>query len=149
MTLRLGLPRAFDPNRTRSSGAPLRRLARNSLLRNRRGGPAVEFALILPPLLLLMFGIFEIGRVLWTQNALNYSVEEAARCASIDTLTCDSTSAIQSYAASRSGAKLTATVFSVTTPSCGNQVAASYPTVLDIPFFDYSITLTARACYPK
>jgi Flp pilus assembly protein TadG len=127
----------------------LRLIAPRAFLGDRFGGVAEEFALTLPPLLMLLFGIMELGRVLWTQNALNYSVAEAARCASIDTITCNSTTAIESFAAARSGAGFGSGVFSVSTQSCGNQVTASYPTAFDIPFATYSFTLTASACYPK
>lgn len=127
----------------------LRPIALRVLLGQRYGAVAEEFALTLPPLLMLLFGIMEIGRVLWTQNALNYSVAAAARCASIDTNTCNSTGATQSYAAGISGAGFGSGVFTVSTPACGNQVTASYPTAFDIPFASYSITLTASACYPK
>jgi Flp pilus assembly protein TadG len=43
------------------------------------GASAVEFAIIAPVMLMLVFGIFEFGRFFWTQNALQYAVEETAR----------------------------------------------------------------------
>ena len=49
--------------------------------RCRRGGVALEFAFALPVLLLFIFGVFELGRALWTQTTLEYAVEEAARYA--------------------------------------------------------------------
>jgi Flp pilus assembly protein TadG len=131
------------------SSSVLRLISLSALLGQRYGAVAEEFALTLPPLLMLLFGIMEIGRVLWTQNALNYSVAAAARCASIDTLVCNSASATQSYAAGISGAGFGSGVFSASTAACGNQVTASYPTAFDIPFASYSITLTASACYPS
>jgi Flp pilus assembly protein TadG len=122
-----------------------------SLLSDRRGATAVEFSLILPALLLLLFGIVEFGRLLWTQSALHFAVEEAARCATVDAANCGSASAVQSFAVARAaGLGLQKSVFSLTSPACGNQVSASYP----FPFvlatlFPYSITLTAQSCFPK
>ena len=119
------------------------------MLHDRKGSAAVEFALVLGPLLLFLLGIVEIGRLMWTAHALHYSVEEAARCASNNTATCGTASQIQSFAAAHSGAGFAASVFTPTTPSCGNLVSASYPMSLNIPFGTYSITLTAQSCYPK
>jgi Flp pilus assembly protein TadG len=115
------------------------------------GTAAVELALVAPALFTFVFGIAETGRALWLQNALDYSVAEAARCAAINPTACGSANDIQNYAAARSGSGIAASVFSVTTPmpSCGNQVSASYPMALTIPFLTVSVTLTAQACYPS
>ena len=53
-----------------------------------RGATAVEVALILSPLLLMVLGVTDGGRMLWTQNTLQYAVEQAARCAVVNTTTC-------------------------------------------------------------
>jgi len=53
-----------------------------------RGSAAVELALVAPALFLFVFGIAETGRALWLQNALDYSVAEAARCATINPAVC-------------------------------------------------------------
>src|SRR5207247_2586042 len=105
-----------------------------ALARSRSGHSAVEFAFIAPAMLMFIFGIMEVGRVLWLQNALDYSVVEAARCISNSPTTCSSASQAQSFAASRSGAGFDTAVFTVTVSSCGNKVTATYPVVLDIPF---------------
>jgi len=47
------------------------------------GSAAVEFALTVPVLILLLFGIVETGRALWAKNSLQYAVERAARCGSV------------------------------------------------------------------
>ena len=122
------------------------------LRKRSEGGTAVETAFILPVYLLIMFGVIEAGRLLWTQSTLQFAVQEAARCASIDSTTCGSTSAIQSFAASKTpGISVAASSFSVTSVSCGNKVQISWPfsfTAADL--FPYSsITLSAQSCYPK
>jgi Flp pilus assembly protein TadG len=114
-----------------------------------RGSAAVELALVSPVLFMFVFGVAECGRAVWLKTALDYSVAEAARCASINPTVCGSVSDIESYAAARSGSGVAASAFSVTTPSCGNQVSANYPMALLIPFLDLSVTLTAQACYPS
>jgi Flp pilus assembly protein TadG len=114
-----------------------------------RGNTAVEFAFILPPLMLLLVGIMELGRGFWANAALTYAVEQAARCAAIDATSCGTASEVQSYAANQSGATFSTTVFTVSTAACGKLVSASYPLTLAIPFAPSSITLTAQSCYPK
>ena len=114
-----------------------------------RGSAAVEVAFTCMGLLIFLFGIIELGFAMWLQSALDYSVAEAARCASVNSTLCGTTSQIQSYAADRSGASFDSSIFSVSTPSCGNQVSASYPLTLTIPTITFSVTLGAQACYPS
>jgi len=125
----------------------LMRLLR-ALAKSRSGNAVVEMAFIAPSMLMFIFGIMEVGRVLWLQNALDYSVVETARCISNSPGTCGSASQAQSFAASESGAGFASSVFTVTSASCGNQVTASYAVTLDIPYVNWSTTLTSQACYP-
>jgi len=119
-----------------------------ALAKSRSGSTAVQMAFVAPAMLMFILGIMEVGRVMWLQNALNYSVVEAARCISNSPSTCGSASQTQSFAASQSGAGFASSVFTVTTASCGNKVTASYPVMLDIPYVNLSTTLTSQACYP-
>lgn len=119
-----------------------------SLCGDRRGSSAVEFAMILPAFVILLFGIMEFGRLLWTQNALHYAVEEAARCYTVATATCSDATHAKSFAASRSGLTFSNSTFTISSPSCGNQVSASYPFTLLVPYLQRTITLTAQSCYP-
>ena len=119
-------------------------------LLDNRGTTAIEFALIAPTLFLMLFGCMEFGRMIWTVGALNFAVEEAARCASVTPATCGTASQITAYAANEiSPSYIPATVFTATTATCGHQVNASfvYPFVM-INLFTTSVTLTAMACLP-
>ena len=116
--------------------------------RDARGNAAVEFALVLVPLLLFVFGIIATAQAVWLQNALTVSVSEAARCASVNPTLCGSPAQIRAYAADQAGAGLDSSVFSVEAASCGNRVSASYPLALTIPFMTLSVNLSAQACYP-
>lgn len=51
--------------------------------RDRRGVTVVEFALLAPALLTLVFGILEFGRWLWTMQALQATAAEGARCMAV------------------------------------------------------------------
>ena len=50
-----------------------------------QGAVILETALMLMILLMLMFGIFDVGRVLYTSNSLTYAVREAARAGAVQT----------------------------------------------------------------
>lgn len=117
---------------------------------DRSGATALEFALCAPAFFMLVMGIVELGLLVWMQLALQQGVEAAARCASINKTTCANASKIQAYAVDQSvGLSPPASTFTVTTPSCGNMVQASYtPTYL--PSFPIPTqTLTAQACFPS
>src|SRR4051794_26423126 len=54
---------------------------RNRPHRSRGASAAVEFALVLPVLVTLMFGLWEIGRIIQIQQVLSNSAREGARVA--------------------------------------------------------------------
>jgi Flp pilus assembly pilin Flp len=118
-----------------------------------RGATAVEFAFIASPLILMVLGIVDGGRMLWTQNSLQYAVEQAARYAVTScTTTCATAAQIQSYAASKAyGMTISASDFASNIVGCGalpgTQVTASVPYT---PLFPYprNLTLTASSCRP-
>lgn len=119
------------------------------LISSSAGNTAIEFALTAPALFLFVLGIIAFGRALWLQNALDYAVAEAARCASVNPTACGTSDQIKDYAAAQGGAGFARSVFSVSTPGCGTAVSASYPLSLSIPFVPViSLTLTAQACDP-
>jgi Flp pilus assembly protein TadG len=118
------------------------------LARDDAGNLSVELGLLAPVLILFIFAVAEGGHLLWTVNALHYSVEEAARCASVNRTTCHTATQIQSFAAERSGAGFPASAFTATVAACGNRVSASYTMALNIPFMPHSISLSAQSCYP-
>lgn len=125
------------------------RAALHKIARDRRGNVSIELAFAAPAVFMMVFGIMEAGRAMWLKTALDYSVAEAARCASINPTLCGTASQIQDYATTQAAAGFTSSVFSFNQPSCGNQVSASYPMSLTIPYAPVSFTLTAQACYPS
>jgi len=52
-------------------------------LSNQKGAALVEMAIILPILLVLVFGILEYGRVMFMTNVLNNAAREGARRAAV------------------------------------------------------------------
>jgi Flp pilus assembly protein TadG len=124
---------------------------------NHRGAMAVEYALVLPVVLLFILGIADCGRLLWTYATLYHATEAAARCGAIDQVTCATTSQIKNYAVAQSyGLTIDAAAFTAATAACGMSVSVQQTFVLLIPWFAQfvaadgpsSITLRASACYP-
>src|SRR5580765_7157069 len=106
------------------------------LWRSHGGATAVEMAFLLPVFLLLLLGIEEFGRALWTQTALQYASEVAARCAAVNPSACPN---VPAYASSQAfGMSIPASAFnydgdfkcggvaSNATGVGGKQVTASY-----------------------
>jgi Flp pilus assembly protein TadG len=116
-----------------------------------RGATAVEFALTAPILFAILLAICEFGLMAWTQLGLQHGAEMAARCATFNTSTCGSVTAIQNYALQNAfGLNVPASTFTVTTPACGNQVSASYSFQFIATHFGLSsVTLNAQSCFPK
>jgi len=119
--------------------------ALRDVLRDCHGVVALEFVILLGPLLLLLLGIFDIGLLTLTDTWINFAVEAAAKCGAIGT-TCTSPSDTAAYGASIAGLPgLDASGFSVTTASCGLSVTATYSYAgVVLP----TITLNAGACTP-
>lgn len=115
-----------------------------------RGTVALEYAIILPVLLLMILGALDAGRVIWLQVTLERAVEAAARCAAINEIKCGSAAQIQSYAASQAyGTTIAATAFVAASASCGTSVKGTVPFTFAIPWvMRRKITLSATACYP-
>jgi Flp pilus assembly protein TadG len=118
--------------------------------RNASGATMVEFALTAPLFIAVLFGIAEAGILLFTQYGLQYGVEAAARCATVDTATCDNAADISTYAANNSlGLSIAPSAFTVTSAPCGNQIQATYAYTFFTGYFGQpSATLTAQSCFP-
>jgi Flp pilus assembly protein TadG len=152
--------RRTEPNR--SEAPPASAIGRRGLLArlwSARGGvTAVEMAFLLPVFLMFLMGIVEFGRALWTQTALQFAVEAAARCEAVSPSLC--TPDAQTYAANQAfGMSIPSTDFTYTaktdctgaaTPSTsGGRVTASYKfTPIVAKLVPLKVTLTACSYHP-
>jgi Flp pilus assembly protein TadG len=142
-----------------------------SLARDRRAVTALEFALLLPFFVMLLFTLFEFGSALFIQFALQHAVVGAARCASNFSTVgsmggtpadCSTSSNIQTVASQQGfGLALPTGDFTVclnqsSCPSVGtgsftgfNCVSGAYPFTVGVPFLPITtLNLTAASCYP-
>jgi hypothetical protein len=98
----------------------------------------------------MIFGLMQLGGMAWTQVALNYAVQEAARCAAVRTDLCGSSSAVQTYAASQTlGLNIPSSAFQVQLgTACGTDVRASlaYSFIVS-PFSKPTTNLAAEVCH--
>jgi Flp pilus assembly protein TadG len=133
----------------------------------RGGASALEFSLILAPMLVLMFGGIEYSRLLWTREALQQAAIAGARCVGMPQTGCSTagvynaasaTTFIQNAAAAWSIALPASGIAVSTSATCGgvggfSQVTLTYafqtvaPTLL--PTLSAGSTLTATACFPN
>ncbi len=129
------------------------------------GATALEFALLVGPLLLVVLGTMEFGRFLWTTNALQQVAIRTARCMGVLLAGC-ATGNVYSSSSSLSYAQSLATSYGITLPapsitlsdptSCAGApgfavVTISYtftsvvPTLL--PSLSSAAPVTATACF--
>jgi Flp pilus assembly protein TadG len=115
--------------------------------RSNHGATAVEFALIAPALLTVVIGTFYLCMALYLVASMHFAVEDGARCASVNSTTCGSASAIVKYTQSRYFGPNTPT-FTYASAACGNSVSASVTYVANLGVTSVSMPITAKACYP-
>lgn len=132
-------------------GQPVRR--QKGFARNERGAAAVELALTLPLFLAAVFGVIEVGRLIYTQAALSYAAEEATRYAVVNEGSVTTTE-IEAYAAARLIGVIDSdtAVFSAAAPldvvsnTSLFTVTVSYPYDFMLPYVaDGAITLSASS----
>jgi Flp pilus assembly protein TadG len=121
--------------------------------RNIAGTTAVEFAITAPVFFMVLFGIIESGRLMWTQLGLQHAVEMAARCASVNKTLCATANDIKNFAVQQTyGVSPPASTFTTSVPvnGCGNQVNASYTYQYVSTYFGTpSVTISAQSCFPS
>ena len=113
------------------------------------GSTVVEFALILPAFILLIVGGFYLALLLFTSSGMQYATEAGARCASINTAVCSSTTATAAYAQSLfRGSAGSTPVFTAGTAACGHVVSATMTYSLNTGLTKFNVPLSSTSCYP-
>lgn len=130
-----------------------------NLARDQKGAAAIEFALLGPTLVLMLFGLIETGRLLWTQHTLDEVAYSTVRCMSISTQ-CDEETAQQNFAVARAGSygiTIAATNVDVDSNTTCRTFAGSNKVVIDASFNSvmhnlvpqFPAVIEAEACFPR
>jgi Flp pilus assembly protein TadG len=135
-------------------------------LRDEHGASTVEFVLVLPILLLIVFGMLQFGMLLYTSAQLHWTAEESARCASVR-LDCHvggvatgavTSATVTAFANGRYKGLSPATFTYANTGTCskdpstgtnnGKRVVGTGTYNFNVGVFYRSIPLSATACFP-
>lgn len=117
---------------------------------NCAGNAAIEFGMAIPIFLLFVFGTVEVGRFMWSEHALNYAADQAARFALANPSA--SNNDVKTYAESQvmtvKGSEVTVTVANELLDGIDYlNVTVTYPfqTLLPyVPLGPYTLTRVSR-----
>jgi Flp pilus assembly protein TadG len=112
-----------------------------------RGAVLVEYAILLPVIVLAIFGGIDLSLATITAGRLQFAAEATSRCAGIGNTLCATPGTAQTYLTNALGA--TPSMFTLNPGQpCGTVVSASYNYVPFILPASMIPTLTTTACYP-
>lgn len=116
--------------------------------RRERGSAAVEFALVLPILVLLVLGIIEFGRIYNVQTTVSGAARESVRTMALTNSTSSARSAAKNAAANLN---LTDGQIAISPSSCPTSsaptnvtVTITYPVTLVTKLFGTTLTVTGK-----
>src|SRR3990167_2391709 len=98
--------------------------SRRDFIKSEKAASAIEFAIILPVFLLFIFGIIQLGYVMWGYSSLEYALTAAARFAYINPTT--TSAAIENYATSRVSLGSAFTVNVSITPNVSADITGTF-----------------------
>jgi Flp pilus assembly protein TadG len=135
-------------------------MAPRSLLNDRRGSTALEFAIVGSPFILLLLFIVGGGMLLWAKSAMQIAAAQTARCVAIGSLDCTDRTAYATGVLQQWGVAniLPSVVVSVQTGQTCSFTAGHYASVTltaaagpvgqVIPGMS-NATMTSTACFPS
>lgn len=116
-----------------------------AMRRRDRGAAAVEFALVLPVLLVLVLGIVEFGRAYYYQTTVSGAAREGVRVMALENDAAQATSTTQSNLAAFG---VTGAGVSISPSTCTTgtdvTVTVTYPMGYITGFFGNTLTLTGK-----
>ena len=130
--------------------------------RDQRGASAVEFALVIPVMMMLVLGVLHMSFVIYASVNLHNATEWTARCLAVSannpatattpcTKSAPTQAQLQSYVQARYlGPDISPFTFTVTANGCqgASQLTSSGTYNMALGFASLPITVTAKACYP-
>jgi len=115
------------------------------LIRNHRGGAMVEFGLVSLPVVLFIFGILQTAWIVWAGNLLQVSVDTAARCGAVGSITFPCNGPDMVTTANSVFGPLSGANFTNNTGCSGSGLVGTYTITFG---FVVNIMVAARSCYP-
>ncbi|HEY2483056.1 MAG TPA: TadE family protein [Caulobacteraceae bacterium] len=107
----------------------------------------MEFALVVPVFFGMVFLLLNICVALWAEAALNFAVDQAARCMSVQPGVCDNvTDAVKQHP--YIGPNVSPAFRQAVGASCGNNVSATATYVIDLGLGSLPLNLSASSCFP-
>ena len=120
-----------------------------SISQNQQGTTAVEFAIIAPVFILLVFGTIGLCFALFLVGSLHFAVEDGARCASVKADICPDIATTVAYTQSRYlGPNVSPTFTPNLNAACGKSVTGTVNYSMEMGFKTFVIPISATACYP-
>jgi Flp pilus assembly protein TadG len=124
--------------------------------RDQSGSSAVEFALVVVPVVMFIFGTINLCLAMFSATQLNFATEATARCRVVSATSgysgalCSDDTKAQAYFAARYHGPTTAPVVQFTTDAnCGLRVTATTSYTVSAVLITRNVPLGAWACFPQ
>jgi Flp pilus assembly protein TadG len=124
-----------------------------ALRRDRRGGAAIEFAILAPVLFAILLGLVEMGRMFYVRQTLEYATEQAARYYMLNATSASSTVTTYLQGQMAGGMGSNVSVAYADTANCNGNASVTCTTITASYTFTFvaavlglgSITMNAKA----
>ncbi|QJU59386.1 pilus assembly protein [Sphingomonas sp. AP4-R1] len=117
-----------------------------------RGATTVEFAIVAPAFLMMLFLLLDGGRMIFAKQALNELATASARCAALKPTGCTTAAEVQSWTVSRGNTRsamaLTTTMVAVVPSTTCNGQSGMAQATISVPFKKGAMTLLPQSVAP-
>ena len=108
------------------------------------GATLVEFGLVTLPIMFFILGLMQTGYIVWVYNLLQTSVDTAARCGAVNSITAPCAGRTQMVSTAQQ-VFLPLTGAGYTVICSGGGLVGTYSVTI---VFVANLTITAQSCYP-
>jgi Flp pilus assembly protein TadG len=140
------------------------RLEVRSFRGEERGAAAVQFALLIPAMVLIVFAIVQMGQMAYAEVAMHWAVQQASRCSVIaeqyttppagdPAVSCTTEAKTQTYAAalfkpSLSSLSFVANLDQTNSPNNCKKLVGQGNYSVQIMWVSFTVPIKATSCYP-
>jgi len=112
------------------------------------GSGAAEFVIVLIPFAALIFAIIHLCLMFYANQTLQFATEAGARCYSVDSVNCNTTGAVQTYASGKYKGPNISPTFVAAATGCGHTVTGTGSYSFNAVVGRFTVPLSATACFP-